>query len=647
MRLRLFEKIVLLGLLASMFGVLGMAVDRTNSRQEGSGPPRAFTTSDCTFFKEGRERFVNVESQHRAELSAATQWLSDKRGHPIATGDLPRRNFIDNYIFDKMGQDGVAPAHISTDAEFIRRVMLDLTGRIPSSVNVRTFVASTSPTKRDDLVNSLVGTPEFVDRWTMFFGDLFKNTATASNVNRFIDGRTAFYNYIKDSLSQNKPYNQIAIDLITASGDSFQNGPANFVVGGVVPMGPVQDTYDGQWVQTANVFLGINVFDCLLCHSGAGHLNLVNVWGAGRVRMDAWHMSAFYSRTGLQTQVVSQQPNIRKWLVTDRATGNYQLGTTSGNRVARVDPNGSTSVDPLYIFNGNAPSSGSNFRAELARNLTGDLQFARAAVNYLWAHFFGMGLVDPPNTFDLARLDPNNPPPAPWTLQPTHPELLTALAQEFVRSGYNLQDIMRLITQSSAYQLSSDYDPGSWSEAYVPYFARHFVRRLDAEEIHDAIAKATGIAGNYSIQTTFNGAAYSTTTVQWAMQLPDTTEPSSNGAVRNFLNMFLRGDRDQKLRSGGASIIQALGLMNNNFVLSRVHNTSTGGTSTRVAQLLNSSLNNEALLDELFLSTLGRPPTSVEKSILLSTLGSSSNRASTVEDIQWALINKVDFMYSY
>ncbi|MBZ5534972.1 MAG: DUF1549 and DUF1553 domain-containing protein [Acidobacteriia bacterium] len=647
MRFRLIAKLVLFGLLASMFGILGMAVDRNPSRQEGSGSPRVFTTSDCTFFKEGPERFVNPESQHRAQLSSTTQWLSDKRGHPIATGDVTRKNFIDNYIFDKMGRDGVPPAHLSTDAEFIRRVMLDLTGRIPTSSDVRTFVASTSPTKRDDLVNSLIGTPEFVDRWTMFFGDLFKNTAAASNVNRFIDGRTAFYNYIKDSLSQNKPYNQIAIDLITAGGDSFQNGPANFVVGGVVPMGPVQDTYDGQWVQTANVFLGINVFDCLLCHSGAGHLNLVNVWGASRVRMDAWHMSAFYSRTGLQTQVVSQQPNIRKWLATDRASGNYQLGTTSGNRVARVDPNGSTTVDPLYIFNGSAPSSGSNFRAELARNLTGDLQFARAAVNYLWGHFFGIGLVDPPNTFDLARLDPNNPPPAPWTLQPTHPELLTALAQEFVRSGYNLQDIMKLITQSSAYQLSSDYDPDAWSEAYVPYFARHFVRRLDAEEIHDAIAKATGIAGNYSIQTTFNGTAYATMTVQWAMQLPDTTEPGSNGAVRNFLNMFLRGDRDQKLRSNGASIIQALGLMNNNFVLSRIHNASTGGTSTRVAQLLNSSLSNEALLDELFLSTLGRLPTSDEKSVLLGTLAGSSNRASTVEDIQWALINKVDFMYNY
>lgn len=647
MRLRPFASIALFGLLASLFGAVGMAIHQTRTSAEDSGTPPVFTTADCTFFKEGPDKFLGSEAQYRADLSRVTQMVSAKVGHPVATGDIGRKSFIDNYIFDKMAKDGVQPANLSTDAEFMRRVTLDLTGRIPTDNEVRAFLASTSPTKRDDLVNHLIGSPEFVDRWTMFFGDLFKNTAFASNVNRYVDGRTAFYNYIRNAVAQNKPYNQVATDLISAAGDSFSAGQANFVVGGVVPMGPAQDIYDGQLVQTANVFLGINVFDCLLCHNGNGHLNQINVWGTGKVRMDAWHMSAFFSRTSLQTQTVSQQPRILKWMVGDRATGNYQLGTTSGNRVARVDPNGATSVNPTYIFNGNAPA-GSNFRVEFAKNLTNDIQFARAAVNYLWAQFFSLGMVDPPNTFDLARLDPNNPPPAPWALQPTHPELLNALAQEFIHSGYNLQDIMRLIAQSNAYQLSSRYDTGTWSDSYVPYFARHFTRRLRSEEMHDAIAKATGVLGNYTIPQYYNGSGYATTTMQWAMQLPDTVEPGSNRAVQVFLNTFLRGDRDQKLRSNDASILEALGLMNNNFIISRIHYSNSSTAQNLVSQLLNnSSLSNSQRLDELFLSTLSRFPTDAEKTTLLNVISSSSNPAMAFEDIQWALLNKVDFIYNY
>ncbi|MDD5542252.1 MAG: DUF1553 domain-containing protein [Acidobacteriia bacterium] len=655
MKLRAIACVSLFVLIAGLCSAVGMAIDQAGIFENGlvtaeqAVPPRVFGTSDCTFFQEGPRAFIDPGAGHRALLSETTQMVSEKTGHPTGgdTGSIVRRNFIDNFIFNQMQQDGVPPAAMSTDEEFLRRVTLDLTGRIPTSTAVRNFLANTSTTKRDDVINTLLQSPEFVDRWTMFFGDLFKNTATSSNVNRFIDGRTAFYTYLKNSISQNKPYDQIATDLIVASGDSYQNGPVNFVVGGTVPMGPVQDTYDGQLVQTANVFLGINVFDCLLCHNGSGHLDQINVWGATKIRMDGWHMSAFYSRTQMQNQRSAPGSQIQKWFVSDRASGNYPLGTTSGNRVARIDPNGATSVNPLYIFSGKAPASGENFRVVLAKNLTGDIQFARAAVNYLWAHFFGMGMVDPPNTFDLARLDPNNPPPAPWSLQPTHPELLQALAQEFIASGFDLRHIMRLITGSSAYQLSSNYDPKLWQDAYIPYFARHFATRLDAEEIHDALTQATNVSGNYTIPTTFNGTSYNTTTVQWAMQLPDTTEPTSNGQVRAFLNTFLRGDRDTKPRSTDPSILQALSLMNNNVVISRIHFSGAAGASNTVSKLVSSGMNNSDLLDELFLSTLNRFPTNAEKSALMNLLNTSTNRASTVEDIQWTLLNKVDFIYNH
>ena len=130
--------------------------------------------------------------------------------------------------------------------------------------------------------------------------------------------------------------------------------------------------------------------------------------------------------------------------------------------------------------------------------LTEDPQFARATVNLVWSELMGVGIVDPPLDFDLARLDPANPPPAPWTIQPSHPELLEALAKDFREHKCDLRRLIRLIVTSSTYQLSSHFE-GEWKAAYAPYFARHFVRRLPAEEIADAISQATEIFPSISI----------------------------------------------------------------------------------------------------------------------------------------------------
>src|SRR6185369_5302117 len=131
-----------------------------------------------------------------------------------------------------------------------------------------------------------------------------------------------------------------------------------------------------------------------------------------------------------------------------------------------------------------------------ARSVTADPQFARATVNYLWKELFTVGIVEPADSFDLLRQDPANPPPDPWTIQPTHPALLSRLADAFVASGYDLRSLLRLVTTSSAYQLSSYY-PGEWSDSNAPYLARHFARRLRSEEMLDAITKATNVPMTY------------------------------------------------------------------------------------------------------------------------------------------------------
>ena len=482
-------------------------------------------------------------------------------GNPVSLGN-PFVSRIDFRIFSVLQQKNIAPANLTTDAEFLRRATLDLTGRIPTPQQSADFAASTNPQKRSDTIDRLLNSPEWVDRWTMWLGDLLHNNSNSAQINRGTPGRDALQQYIRASVLQNKPYNQMVTELINGLGDSYTAGPANFILGGTMSMGPAQDTYDRQWVQAATMFLGVKHFDCLLCHDGAGHLDGVNLWGSHTTRAQAWGMAAFFSRTRIT------RPAGTTWTIAEAATGGYNLNTNSGNRPQRAASTAVRSpVLPRYLFSGRQLAAADNFRPILAQELTKDFQFARATVNYVWAHFFTVGIVDPPDAFDLDRLDPKLPPPAPWTLQPSNPELLDELARSFINSGYDLKALMREITNSQAYQLSSQY-PGTWDPAYARLYARHLIRRLDSEELVDAIVQSSGVANNMTI-TLGSGA---TTVIPWAMQLPETTVPG--GGVGNFLNNFLRGDRDENGRRGDVSTTQALALMNDAVVVNRVQSTA-------------------------------------------------------------------------
>jgi hypothetical protein len=296
-------------------------------------------------------------------------------------------------------------------------------------------------------------------------------------------------------------------------------------------------------------------------------------------------------------------------------------------------------VAPKYIFGGGGLNQGENRRQALARHITGDIQFSRAAVNYIWEKLMVEALVSPSNAFDPARLDPGAQLPEGWTLQPANAELLAALAQDFKTNGYNIRTLIGTIAKSSAYQLSSQY-PAQWSLSLVPYYARKFARRLDAEEIHDAVLKATGIGVTYQMRDTLN---QNTFTVNWAMQLPDTIEPRGNGVVQ-FLNSFIRGDRDVKPRSQEPSIQQALSLMNNNFVMSRIHNNNAGSNVQKI--LSNASTPAADIVKQLYLNTLSRNPSQAELD-RLTPLFTSMGRREAAEAIQWSLLNKMDFIFSY
>jgi hypothetical protein len=633
--------------------------------------PLSIDHSECTYFGPDRERFtprIKNDGFEAGRLtrqfqtaSAQTSATPATRKKPFDATSATQSNLIDRYIQADLQANNITPAGKTNDYEFIRRASLDLTGRIPTTDRLGAFINSTDPNKRAAVIDDLLASPEWVDKWTMFFGDLYKNTANTVQVQLRPEGRNAFYKWIHDSVAAGKPYNQMATELIAAQGaNSFDqaNGQINYLALGVVTGGPAQDIFDQQTANIADTFLGIAHVNCLLCHNGRGHLDSLSLWGSRTTRVEAWGLSAFLAHTWTRRLILPADPNgtspanYNYWSL-DQYKTDYALNTTTGNRPARQPVGALKTVTPAYLFDGSKPAAGQDYRAALATSITGDFQFARASVNYIWAQFFGVGIVDPPDQFDPARLDPDNPPPDPWTLQPTNARLLNALAQSFIDSGYDMKALMRLIANSDTYQLASEYN-GTWDPAWDKYFGRKFVRRLWPEEIHDSIVIAIGTPPLYTVpgfsndSTVYGANSPGFGKISFAMQAPDVVNmPDGGGAVSQFLDLFLRGNRDDQPRKSEGSILQALGLMNDNFIQSRIHATGTGATATFLAKLLPSADND--LINGLFLDILSRYPTDAERTAAQAQLlkGGSAQRKVNAEDLLWTLFNKVDFVFNY
>ena len=574
----------------------------------------------------------------RLEIERSAQALSTNFVEPVVIWSGPRNiptlagnNFIDDYIYDKMGRAGVKPAPLTSDTEMLRRLSLDLTGRIPSIERVESFVASPDPAKRAKLIEQLISSPAFVDYWTAFFANHFEVT---SEYYYFIGipGRNLFYDYLRDFVGRDRSYRDVVNELISSSGDSLEEAALNFLVRGVQQGDPIQDTWDVVSDRITTKFLGVQT-ECVSCHHGANHLEQINLYLAERTREEFWGLSAFLSRTNFIQLAVDAFDEQSHYLINDRSTGAYTGAVNPNNPGPRPFRTG-TAVTPAYMFNGEEPASG-GWRSELARMVVSDRQFARATVNYLWAHFFGSGIVDPVDGWDLSRIDPDNPPPAPWTLQPTHPALLEALADEFIRSGYSIRTVIRLIAQSKTYQLSSSY-PGDWRPEYELYFARHQPRRLKPEEIYDALTTATMTETPMYVEG-FDTPLY------YAMQLPDPSEPRSNYRIMDFLDKLGRGDWWQRPPTQDSTVIQALLLMNDYTVNSRAF--ANRGVLTHVTRVAQAGLGDREAIDRLFLATLGRWSTDEEFEILLST--KTADYEQWLADCQWALLNKLDFIFNY
>ncbi|HEY3129219.1 MAG TPA: DUF1549 domain-containing protein [Acidobacteriota bacterium] len=604
------------------------------------GPTITPGVADCTFYPGHEQLYLSNPTQERDSIAIRLKEVSSFLPQTNSFATPASKNYIDNFIFDKMARDKVTPADLCTDSEFIRRVYIDATGRVPTADKVTSFLNDQTPSKRDVLVDSLLGTPEYADRWANFMGDRLDLVMQSTQINLYQDARNAWYNYVRDSIAQNKPFNQFVTELITGAGDNRTNGAANFFVRWRQPNGPIQDTYDNLATATGEM-LGLSL-NCISCHDGAGHTNSINLYLTDRTRYDLWTLAAFYSRTALTNpQRGPNNNNVIGWTVADNTNGSYILNTTTGNKTPRASTPPNQAVLPKYLTDSGpsdakGPNTGETYRAAVARMTTSDHQFARATVNYLWKELFGLGIVEPTDNFDLYRIKAGAALPDGWTMQANQPELLEALATDFEQHNYDLKYMIGTIMKSATYQLSSNYS-GTWSDQYIPYYARKFPRRLKSEEIMDIITQVTNQPASYT------PSGY-TQPVNWAMQLPDPDEPNNNFLSRKLLDTFLRGNRDDRPRSSEGSISQALVLLNDPFVTTRVKTTAANST---VANLFaNKSLSPVNMVTQLYLTTLSRQPSTDELNKSVAYLGNPVS-ASKLEDLQFALINKVDFMFNY
>ena len=606
---------------------------------------------------ERAHRAVSSKRPTASEVAQAvtTQTASLRPGAAIAA-PVERRNFIDDGIFSKMERDGIPHAGLAGDGEFLRRAYLDLIGRIPTLEEVLAFEADEGEAKRERLIEDLIGGEEFVERWSYFFEDLFRAGQ------RMGHGKNLFRYWTREWLTLDRSYADVVTELLTHGGKSSHSSPGalyfarDFVKAKDDPdeadahdLVNRADSIDEFTITYGKAFLGMNL-GCISCHDGANHLEQVDLYLTGKTREDFFRQAAFFGKTRM----------IMNWENGFQANTEYTVDDvepgypTTSESIVRVPRTGGSNA-PKFILDDQAPLSGELPRDALARLLTGHIQFARATVNRIWAEFMGVGIVEPLDGFDLARYYPRDDLPAGWDTQPSHPYLLDELARDFQRSGFSFRHLVRTIANSTTYQLSSRFE-GEWRPEYGRYFARRYVKMLSPVQLHDALVTATAVPGDYR---------HAEERVGMARQLLD---PSYVGdEVKEFLRAFGQQSRDQFPARVPGSSLQAMLMMNSRTVLDRVQSDGKGRVATILEGLksdrvvagqtwraatgsvpepgqLDSAVR-RGIVEKLYLSTLSRRPLSGEMDVALGALDRDLEQGA--ENLQWALLNKPEFLFNY
>ena len=482
----------------------------------------------------------------------------------------PANNYIDEHVYDKLARVKILPSGICTDEEFVRRLYVDLTGLPPTANQVREFLAdpSDNKSKRDRLVDELVGGVEFVEHWTNKWADLLQ-------VNRkFLgeEGAVALRNWIKHNVATNRPYDQFAYEVLTASGSNFENPPAAYYKVLRDPAIAMENT--------THLFLAVR-FNCNKCHDHP---------------FERWTQDQYYRLASYFAQIGRKQDPLfaGKKIGGSAVMGAlplveviYDIGTgeVKHDRTGEVTP-------PAFPFMHDdlAPNSASR-REQLARWITSpkNQYFALSYVNRLWGYLLGVGIINP-----IDDIRAGNP--------PTNPELLDSLTRDFIDSGFDAQRMLRTMCKSRTYQYSIQTNP--WNEDDTINYSHAIPRRLPAEVLYDAIHLATGSMPQIpGVPVGFRAA-----------QLPD------NGVRIPFLDDFGRPVRESSCeceRSSGIVLGPIMRLVNGPTVANAI-----ADEKNALTKLVNEEKDDRKLITEVFIRFLARHPTDEEVQLGLDAIAS-------------------------
>jgi hypothetical protein len=618
------------------------------AQQDRATPPSAEAQGRMD---EAHTDMLKTTTDKAVEAGRLTEAMSSALPAPAqSTARMPRRNYIDEHIFGRMERDGIPHSSLASDEEFVRRVYLDATGLLPTPAQAREFIASSDTAKRDKLIDSLIGTDPFAEQWAWLWADLLQTRSGQ------------FAAWLQQWWKTDRPYNDVVTEIVSPG--VMKQPAANPVWTPISEQLRIntrsvdntdQDNYyilnrldflDSLSIKFGQVFLGINM-DCFSCHDGAGHLEPINIYLTSRTRAQFHQQAAFWGKIApIPTGITVQTGPVKAEAAGYTTGGDAPYVTIAESRFPR---DGKT-YEPAFILTGEKPRPGVDPRKELARMLTSHVQFNRAAVNIVWGKLMTVGFVDPIDSFDLARLDPDNPPPQPWTIQPTNPWLLEAMAKDFQANNYSMHHLIKTIMKSNAYQMSTHF-PGEWKDSYAPYYARRFARVLTGPEVIDNLAQVTEQPWEFR-----NGATRVTQLGQPLEVNPP--EPANGGgnndlgnegtvegnSIKAIMQSFFQSTRETPGLSVGnrASAVQAMLMMTAPVINDRV----LAKPNTRVQRLLDAGKTDAEFIEEMFLATLSRKPRPEEVQVGVRIL-SEGDRKQRAEDIQWALLNTVEFLLNH
>ena len=503
-----------------------------------------------------------------------------------------RRNFIDDLVLEKLQSLHLPPSPRCGDSEFIRRAFIDAIGLLPTAQETREFLADKSPTKRDKLIESLLRRPEFVDYWSYKWSDLL----LVSSKQLKPPAMWSYYNWIRDNVAANTPWDVFARNLLTAQGSALENGAANFYV--------LHDDPRGMSETTAQAFLGMSI-TCAKCHNHP---------------MEKWTNNQYYQMANLFARVRAKS------------------GSAEGDNVIFVSDSGDV-VQPLTgrpqppaPLDGKALTlqSPEDRRLHLANWLVSrdNTYFSRAIVNRIWANFMGVGLVEAVD--DMRATNPAS-----------NEKLLAAAARFLADQKFDLKALMRAILQSETYQRASQPLPDNAADSR--FYSHYYPRRLMAEVLHDAICQITGVPTQFTVdrRNANAGLGEKYPLGLRSIQLPDTQTDSY------FLKTFGRPDRDKTCeceRTAEPSVTQVLHIANGDTI-----NQKLAANNSRLSKLLHDNAPNQNIIEDAYLSSLSRFPTQAEKAKILKVLNdaSPSERHAVVEDIYWAVLSSKEFLFNH